>query len=159
MSVCRYRPSWRRSTTRAAGLAGEDQLVVKRGLNDATSSISRAFRGTGHILRFIEYMDVGTLNGWRMDDVVPMREMSPCQCRLADRARRGEHFGEVAERWRCGRRRRNRRDRLRDAAILRQLHACAQPTVASIPACSASSATTFGSCCAKAAATRSRRGP
>jgi len=33
------------------------------------------FRGTGHILRFIEYMDVGTTNGWRMDDVVPAKEI------------------------------------------------------------------------------------
>jgi cyclic pyranopterin phosphate synthase len=50
--------------------------VVKRGVNDSgVVDLARRFRGTGHIVRFIEYMDVGTLNGWRMDDVVPMREI------------------------------------------------------------------------------------
>jgi len=37
--------------------------------------MARHFRGTGHVLRFIEYMDVGTSNGWRLDDVVPAREI------------------------------------------------------------------------------------
>ncbi|MCK6460818.1 MAG: GTP 3',8-cyclase MoaA [Planctomycetes bacterium] len=50
--------------------------VVKRGVNDhGIVDLARRFRGTGHILRFIEYMDVGTLNGWRMDDVVPAKEI------------------------------------------------------------------------------------
>jgi len=50
--------------------------VVKRGVNDGgLVDLARHFRGTGHILRFIEYMDVGTLNGWRMDDVVPAKEI------------------------------------------------------------------------------------
>ncbi len=50
--------------------------VVKRGMNDqGILDLARRFRGTGHILRFIEYMDVGTLNGWRMDDVVPAKEI------------------------------------------------------------------------------------
>ncbi|HEX5138510.1 MAG TPA: GTP 3',8-cyclase MoaA [Planctomycetota bacterium] len=50
--------------------------VVKRGINDGgVVDLARHFRGTGHILRFIEYMDVGTLNGWRMDDVVPAKEI------------------------------------------------------------------------------------
>ena len=50
--------------------------VVKRGVNDdGVVDLARRFRGTGHILRFIEYMDVGTLNGWRMDDVVPAKEI------------------------------------------------------------------------------------
>jgi cyclic pyranopterin phosphate synthase len=50
--------------------------VVKRGVNDAgVVDLARRFRGTGHIVRFIEYMDVGTLNGWRMDDVVPASEI------------------------------------------------------------------------------------
>jgi len=50
--------------------------VVKRGVNDGgIVDLARHFRGTGHIVRFIEYMDVGTLNGWRMDDVVPAKEI------------------------------------------------------------------------------------
>ena len=50
--------------------------VVKRGVNDAgVVDMARHFRGTGHTLRFIEYMDVGTTNGWRLDDVVPAAEI------------------------------------------------------------------------------------
>ena len=37
--------------------------------------MARHFKGTDHIVRFIEYMDVGTTNGWRLDDVVPAEEM------------------------------------------------------------------------------------
>ena len=56
----------------AAGLPVKVNAVVKRGLNDhGIVDMARHFRGTGHILRFIEYMDVGHTNGWRMDDVVP----------------------------------------------------------------------------------------
>lgn len=47
-------------------------MVVKRGVNDGSIvDMARRFKATGHILRFIEYMDVGTTNGWRLDDVVP----------------------------------------------------------------------------------------
>jgi cyclic pyranopterin phosphate synthase len=50
--------------------------VVKRDVNDRdVVDLARRFRGTGHIVRYIEYMDVGTLNGWRMDDVVPAKEI------------------------------------------------------------------------------------
>jgi cyclic pyranopterin phosphate synthase len=50
--------------------------VVKRAVNDhAVLDLARHFRGTGHIPRFIEYMDVGNTNGWRLDDVVPAEEM------------------------------------------------------------------------------------
>ena len=50
--------------------------VVQRGVNDHTIvDLARYFRDRGHIMRFIEYMDVGTLNGWRMDDVVPADEI------------------------------------------------------------------------------------
>ena len=46
--------------------------VIKRGLNEhSILQMAAHFRGTGHTLRFIEYMDVGTTNGWRLDDVVP----------------------------------------------------------------------------------------
>jgi cyclic pyranopterin phosphate synthase len=59
-----------------AGLAVKVNAVVKRGVNDAgVVEMARHFRGTGHTLRFIEYMDVGTTNGWRLDDVVPAAEI------------------------------------------------------------------------------------
>ena len=46
--------------------------VVQKGVNDHTvADLARYFKGTGHIVRFIEYMDVGNLNGWKMDEVVP----------------------------------------------------------------------------------------
>jgi GTP 3',8-cyclase len=51
-------------------------MVVKRGLNeDSILPMARFFREKGYILRFIEYMDVGHTNGWRMDDVVPAAEV------------------------------------------------------------------------------------
>ena len=51
-------------------------MVVKRGVNqDSIVSMAERFRGTGVILRFIEFMDVGSTNGWRMEDVVPAQEM------------------------------------------------------------------------------------
>ncbi|HEX6510495.1 MAG TPA: GTP 3',8-cyclase MoaA [Chloroflexota bacterium] len=51
-------------------------MVVKRGTNERQIlEMARAFRGTGHILRFIEFMDVGHTNGWKMDEVVPSAEI------------------------------------------------------------------------------------
>ena len=60
-----------------AGLAPiKLNCVVKRGVNDGTLvDLAARFRGTGHIVRFIEYMDVGNLNGWDMADVVPAAEI------------------------------------------------------------------------------------
>ena len=50
--------------------------VIKRGVNEhSVVDMARHFRGTGHIVRFIEFMDVGNSNGWRLDDVVPADEM------------------------------------------------------------------------------------
>ncbi len=50
--------------------------VVRRGVNDHTVvDLARHFKGTGHIVRFIEFMDVGTTNGWQMGEVVPGREV------------------------------------------------------------------------------------
>jgi cyclic pyranopterin phosphate synthase len=60
----------------AAGLPVKVNAVVKRGVNDdGVVDMARHFRGTGHSLRFIEYMDVGATNGWRLDDVVPAAEI------------------------------------------------------------------------------------
>lgn len=51
-------------------------MVVKRGVNDdSIVDMARHFKATGHIVRFIEYMDVGTTNGWRLDDVVSARDI------------------------------------------------------------------------------------
>ena len=75
--------------------------VVKRGVNDAgILDIARHFRGTGVVVRFIEFMDVGASNGWRMQDVVTAEEI----LRLIDAALPleplGDQYrGEVAERW------------------------------------------------------------
>jgi len=50
--------------------------VVQRGVNDHTIvDLARRFHGTGHIVRFIEYMDVGSTNGWNLDDVVPAHQV------------------------------------------------------------------------------------
>ena len=86
-----------------AGLAPvKVNMVVKRGMNDhQVVDMARHFRGSGHIVRFIEFMDVGSTNGWRMDDVIPSAEVV---------RRISRHFplepvdpnyaGEVAGRWR-----------------------------------------------------------
>jgi len=61
----------------AAGLAPiKINMVTKRGVNEASIvPMARYFKGTGMTLRFIEFMDVGSTNGWRLDDVVPAREI------------------------------------------------------------------------------------
>ncbi len=60
----------------AAGLRVKVNAVIKRGANDdSIVALAERFRGTGHVLRFIEYMDVGHTNGWRLDDVVPAAEI------------------------------------------------------------------------------------
>jgi cyclic pyranopterin phosphate synthase len=76
--------------------------VVQREINgDQVVDMANAFRGTGHIVRFIEYMDVGTSNGWRMDDVVPAREIvAAINDRWPIEPLPGSHPGEVANRWR-----------------------------------------------------------
>jgi len=86
-----------------AGLAPvKINMVVKRGVNEhAVLPMARHFKGSNHIVRFIEFMDVGASNGWRMDDVVPSADivrMIDAEAPLlpAD----PNHEGEVAERWR-----------------------------------------------------------
>jgi cyclic pyranopterin phosphate synthase len=60
----------------AAGLPVKVNAVVKRGVNDAGFvELAEHFRGTGHVLRFIEFMDVGTTNHWRLEDVVTADEI------------------------------------------------------------------------------------
>ncbi|MDQ5848984.1 MAG: GTP 3',8-cyclase MoaA [Pseudomonadota bacterium] len=86
-----------------AGLAPvKINMVVKRGSNDQDIvRMAERWRGTGHVMRFIEYMDVGSSNGWRMDDVVSSAEVVR---RISERwplEPIGANYpGEVAERWR-----------------------------------------------------------
>jgi cyclic pyranopterin phosphate synthase len=61
---------------KAAGLPVKVNAVVKRGANDADIlALAEHFRGSGHVLRFIEFMDVGSTNGWRLEDVVGAEEI------------------------------------------------------------------------------------
>jgi cyclic pyranopterin phosphate synthase len=87
----------------AAGLAPiKINAVVKRGMNEhAILPLARHFRNSGHIVRFIEYMDVGHTNGWRMDDVVPAAEIiETIHGELPLEAIDANYLGEVAGRWR-----------------------------------------------------------
>jgi cyclic pyranopterin phosphate synthase len=87
----------------AAGLAPlKVNMVVKRGLNEQSIlPMARHFRGTGRILRFIEYMDVGSSNGWRLNDVVSAREIiATIDRELPLEPVEKNYTGEVAERWR-----------------------------------------------------------
>ena len=110
----------------AAGLPVKVNVVVKRGLNESSIlDIARRFRGTGHTVRFIEFMDVGATNGWRLDDVVPAAEIVstigaefPLEPVDAGVSRRGRRALPLPRR-----RGRDRRHRLGDAALLRRLHA------------------------------------
>lgn len=76
--------------------------VVQRGLNDHTVvDLARFFKDRGHILRFIEYMDVGNKNGWKMDEVVPAREIvERVHAAMPLEPVASNYFGEVARRYR-----------------------------------------------------------
>jgi GTP 3',8-cyclase len=86
----------------AAGLEVKVNMVVKRGLNDdSILDMARYWHGSGHILRFIEYMDVGTTNGWRMDDVISADEIvATIGAELPLEQIAPNYPGEVATRWR-----------------------------------------------------------
>jgi cyclic pyranopterin phosphate synthase len=76
--------------------------VVKAGLNEKDIvPMARHFRGTPHILRYIEYMDVGSTNGWRMDDVVPSAEVvRRVNAEFPLEEIEPNYTGETSERWR-----------------------------------------------------------
>jgi cyclic pyranopterin phosphate synthase len=87
----------------AAGLEPvKVNVVVKRGLNeDGVLPMARHFHGTSVVLRFIEYMDVGHTNGWRLDDVVPAAEIvAAIDAELPLEPVEPAYRGEVANRWR-----------------------------------------------------------
>ncbi len=86
----------------AAGLSHiKVNMVVKRGTNDhEILPMARHFRGTGTTLRFIEYMDVGATNGWRMDEVLPSAELiERLRAELPLVQLDPSSPGETAERW------------------------------------------------------------
>ncbi|MFT3814649.1 MAG: GTP 3',8-cyclase MoaA [Acidovorax sp.] len=86
----------------AAGLSRiKVNMVVKRGTNDhEIVPMARHFRGTGITLRFIEYMDVGATNGWRMDEVLPSADViARLQEHLPLVPLAPESAGETARRW------------------------------------------------------------
>ena len=85
-----------------AGLPVKVNVVVKRGLNEGSViEIARRFRGTGHAVRFIEFMDVGATNGWRMDDVVPAAEIvAAIGAEFPLEPVEAAYRGEVAQRYR-----------------------------------------------------------
>ena len=87
----------------AAGFAPiKVNMVVKRGVNDRDIlPMARYFKGSGHILRFIEFMDVGATNGWRMDEVLPSAEVVRIiNAEMPLEPVDANYAGEVAERWR-----------------------------------------------------------
>lgn len=87
----------------AAGFAGTKvNMVVRRGVNDEQAlPLAEHFRGSGMTLRFIEFMDAGCHNGWKLDEVLPSAELRE---RIAARwpllALQPTRAGETAERWR-----------------------------------------------------------
>jgi GTP 3',8-cyclase len=87
----------------AAGLAPiKVNMVVKRGANeDSVLPMAHYFRGSGHIVRFIEYMDVGHTNGWRLDEVVPAAEIvAAIDAEFPLEPLEPNYAGEVARRYR-----------------------------------------------------------
>ncbi len=86
----------------AAGIAVKVNTVLKRGMNEKEIiPLAEKFRGTGIILRFIEYMDAGTANGWRMDDVISSAEAVEIIRRVHPiEPLEANYRGETASRWR-----------------------------------------------------------
>ncbi len=87
----------------AAGLGPiKINAVVRRGINDdGVVELARHFKGSGHVVRFIEYMDVGTSNRWRPDDLVPAEEIvDRIDAELPLEPLEPAYRGEVARRWR-----------------------------------------------------------
>jgi cyclic pyranopterin phosphate synthase len=86
----------------AAGMPVKLNTVIKRGVNDGEIlSLAEHFRGTGHVLRFIEYMDVGATNGWSLDEVVPSAEVvATIHARFPLEPAAPAAPGETAKRWR-----------------------------------------------------------
>jgi cyclic pyranopterin phosphate synthase len=87
---------------RAAGLPVKVNSVVRRGVNEhAVVDLARHFKGSGNIVRFIEFMDVGSHNAWRMEDVLSGAEIVAAIDRETPlEPVEPNYHGEVARRWR-----------------------------------------------------------
>ena len=137
-------------------------MVVQRGVNDdAIAADGRAVPRHRPILRFIEYMDVGTSNGWQLDDVVPAAEIVAASSPSWPLEPADPNYpGEVASRYRyADGQRRDRRDRVGHAspsAAAARGPAC-RPRASSSPACSRRAAPTCERRCARAPTTRPLR--
>lgn len=85
-----------------AGMKVKINMLVKRHFNeDDIVPMLRYFQGSGHIVRFIEYMDVGNSNGWKMDDVVTKKDiLETIKSELSIEKVEPNYFGEVAKRYR-----------------------------------------------------------
>jgi molybdenum cofactor biosynthesis enzyme MoaA len=138
-------------------------MVVQRGTNDhEILPMARHFRGTGIVLRFIEYMDVGATNGWKMDEVLPsaevvrrLHEVFPLEALDATAP------GETAERWAY-------RDGAGEIGVISSVTqafcgTCNRARLSTegqlYPACSPPRATTCAACCAAAPPMRTSRPP
>jgi len=105
MSDTRFGPADVLRGIEAAAAAGlgpvKVNMVVRRGVNDhQILPMARHFRGSGHILRFIEYMDVGSTNGWNMDEVVSGRDiLARIDADFPLQPVGPQYAGEVAKRW------------------------------------------------------------
>jgi hypothetical protein len=151
---------------RAAGLGPiKVNMVVKRGTNEhEIVPMARHFRGSGIVLRFIEYMDVGGTNGWRMDEVLPSaqvrRDLIAAEFPLVPR----EAATPPARQRSAGPMRTARAKSASSAASRRPSAATATapgspPKASSTSACSPATATTCARCCAAAPATPSSPPP
>jgi GTP 3',8-cyclase len=88
-----------------AGIKVKINMVVQKGVNDQDIvPMARHFRGTGHILRFIEFMDVGNSNGWKLEQVVSKQEIvNRINAEMPLEPVESNYYGEVASRFRyCG---------------------------------------------------------
>jgi cyclic pyranopterin phosphate synthase len=125
------------AAARSAGLAPvKVNTVIRRGLNeDSILPLARWAREEGLILRFIEYMDVGHSNGWRLDDVVPMAEiLAVIDAAMPLEPVAAAYRGEVAGRYRY-------RDGTGEVGVIASVSRCPR-RAASTPACSPSPART-----------------
>ena len=143
-----------------AGLAPvKINMVVRRGVNETSIvPMARWARETGVILRFIEYMDVGHSNGWRLDEVVPAEEIVdaiaavwPVEAEAADLPRRGRRPLAIRRR-RSASSGSSRRSPSRSAATARARGS--RPRASSTRACSPSTGTTCARCSGRRCPTR-----
>jgi cyclic pyranopterin phosphate synthase len=93
--------AWIEASAEAGFRPVKINAVIKRGVNESSIlPMARYFKEKGHIVRFIEFMDVGATNGWRMDDVVPSGEViRTIRRELPLQPADPNYFGEVAQRW------------------------------------------------------------